>query len=74
MFKKVGALMQRLLVGIGADDLLLAGSGNGQQRVLDLDLDAAHDVQVILQHQVVVVGYRAGKGVFNRDDAVAALA
>ena len=70
--EKVGALVQGLVVGIDLAQLFLAGIRQGQQGVLDFHSDRPHDVQVILQHQVIVVGDRTGKGVLNRDDSVVA--
>ena len=65
--------MQRLLVGVDLAQIFQLAARQGEQRVLDLDRHAAHDEQVVAQHQVVVVGDRTGQRVLDGDDAVEAL-
>ena len=41
--------------------------------MLNLHLYGSDNVQTILRHQVIVIGDRASQGIFDRNNAVAAL-
>ena len=53
-------------------DIRLLHAGTGQQAVLHLQLQAAHDLAVVFFHQVVDLGDGPGGGVLDGQDAVPA--
>ena len=70
--QEAAALVDGLLVGIDFLDVLQLRAGICQKIVVDLQPEGAHNVEIVLDHQVINLGNRAGGGVFNGQNAILA--
>ena len=70
--EELAALVEGLLVGHHLFDIGELRAGLCKQAVLDLQLQTAHDLAVVLLHEVVDLGDGTGGAVLDGQDAVAA--